>query len=103
MRSSTTINEASKPTPENSAIETNSAVFEFCDADEEMPAVFGMTALRFCGGQKLLSLKCRTTKAGVQCAFWLSANPPQVRKPAGNRRWNSSEPPTGFRNCWDLP
>src|SRR5438105_11951 len=30
--------------------------------------------------KKLLSLKCPTAKAGVQCAFWLSANPPQVRK-----------------------
>jgi hypothetical protein len=27
-------------------------VSEFCDADEEAPAVFGMTALQFFGGQK---------------------------------------------------
>jgi len=85
MRRSTTTKEARRPTPENSAIETNCAVSEFCDADEEMPAVFGMTALRSFSGQKLLSLKCPTTKAGVQCAFWLSANPPQAREPAGNR------------------
>lgn len=85
MRRSTTIKEARRPTPENSAIETNCAVSEFCDADEEMPAVFGMTALQFLVVKKLLSLKCPTTKAGVQCAFWLSANPPQVPKPAGNR------------------
>ena len=51
MRRSTTIKETRRPAPENSAIETNCAVSEFCDA-EEMPAVFGMTALQFFGGQK---------------------------------------------------
>jgi hypothetical protein len=85
MRRMTTIKETRRPTPENSAIETNCAVSEFCDADEEMPAVFGMTALPFLVVEKHLSVKCRTTKAGVQCAFWLSANPPQVQEPAGNR------------------
>jgi hypothetical protein len=45
-----------------------------------------MTALQFLGGvKKLLSLEFLTTKAWVQCAFWLSANPPQVPVPAGNR------------------
>jgi len=34
--------------------------------------------------KKRLPLKCPITNAGVQCAFWLSANPPQVREPAGN-------------------
>jgi hypothetical protein len=42
-----------------------------------------MTALQFSAGQKLPLLKCPTTKAAVQCAFWLSANPPQVPQPAG--------------------
>jgi hypothetical protein len=35
--------------------------------------------------KKRLSKESLTTKAGVQCAFWLSANPPQVPVPAGNR------------------
>jgi hypothetical protein len=50
-----------------------------------MPLIFGMTALQFAGGQELLSLKCPTTKAAVQCAFWLSANQPQAPKPPGTR------------------
>jgi hypothetical protein len=44
-----------------------------------------MTALQFYAGQELLLLKCPTTKTAIQCAFWLSANPPQVPKPAGIR------------------
>jgi hypothetical protein len=42
-----------------------------------------MTALQFSAGQELLPLKCPITNAVVQCSFWLSANPPQVPKPAG--------------------
>src|SRR5690242_16430830 len=41
-----------------------------------MPAVFGMTALRF-SVAKLLCSKCPLATRRVQCAFWLSANPPQ--------------------------
>jgi hypothetical protein len=52
MRSSTTVKDARRPIPENSAVETNWAVSEFCDANEEMPAGFGMTALQIFGGQK---------------------------------------------------
>jgi len=48
-----------------------------------MPGVFGMAALQFSAGQELLPLKCPITNAAVQCSFWLSANPPQVPKPAG--------------------
>ena len=35
--------------------------------------------------QELLCSKCPLATRRVQCAFWLSANPPQVPKPAGNR------------------
>ena len=47
MRQMTMTMEIRRPTPENSAIETNWAVSESGKADEETPALFGMTALQF--------------------------------------------------------
>jgi hypothetical protein len=85
MRRSTTIKEARRPTPENSAIETNCAVSEFSAGVEEMPVVFGTTGLT--GSwlfAKLLSSKSQTVAPKVQCAFWLSANPPQGVEPASD-------------------
>jgi hypothetical protein len=45
MRRMTINKEARRPTPANSAIETNCAVFEFSAGVEEMPVVFGTTGL----------------------------------------------------------
>jgi hypothetical protein len=62
MRKITTIRDTKRPTPENSAIETSSAVSEFCEdtgADEEMRAVFGMTALS--------SLWCSKNSCRYEC------------------------------------
>jgi hypothetical protein len=42
MRQMTMTMEIRRPTPENSAIETNWAVSESGKADEETPALFGM-------------------------------------------------------------
>jgi hypothetical protein len=52
MRQMTMTMEIRRPTPENSAIETNWAVSESGKADEETPALFGMTVLQFFFDQK---------------------------------------------------
>jgi len=52
-----------------------------------------MMALQFSAGQELLRLKCPTTIAAVQYAFWFSANPPQVPKPpAPDDGWHPNLP-----------
>jgi hypothetical protein len=78
MRRITTIREIRRPTPENRAIDAICAVSEFSAGVDEMPVVFGTTGLT--GSwlfAKLLTSKSQAVARMVQCAFWLSANPPQ--------------------------
>ena len=70
----TTSSEIRRPPQENSAIETNSAASAFSAGVEEIP-VFGTVALT---GSRILGLNVRQLLSAIQCAFWLSANPPQA-------------------------
>jgi hypothetical protein len=79
MRQRTMTRETKRPTPENSAIETNWAVSESCTADEETSTLFGMTALQFSLVMKLPCFECLAMTTDVQAPFRLSANPPQGR------------------------
>ena len=58
----------------------------FRDADEEMPAVFGMTALRFSLVKKLLCLKCPDSHIPAFNARSGSAPIRRRPKPASDRR-----------------
>jgi hypothetical protein len=51
MRQRTMTREIKRPMPENSAIETNCELSEFCKADEEASILFGIDGLRFSGGR----------------------------------------------------
>jgi hypothetical protein len=80
MRQMTMTMEIRRPTPENSAIETNWAVSESGKADEETPALFGMTVLQFSLVKRLPSFECPAMTTDVQCAL------PAQRQSAAGRR-----------------
>jgi hypothetical protein len=69
MRQRTMTREINRPTPENSAIETNWALSELCKADEETSTLFGMTALQFSLVKKLPCFECLAMTTDVQCAL----------------------------------
>jgi hypothetical protein len=69
----TTPSEIRRPVQHSSAMEDNSAASAFSAGVEEV-SVFGTAALT---GSRFLRENVRQPHLVVQCAFWLSANPPQ--------------------------
>ena len=78
------VSETKRPMPENSAMETNCVASASRDADEETPAVFGMTALPVSDQETPVVEISDSCIPVFNCAFHLSANPPQdhVQRPA---------------------
>src|SRR5258705_13874519 len=93
MRSSTTIKEARRPTPEKSAIETNWARSEFSAGVEEMPVAFGAIALtRLWLRDSCLEISSSHTHGSMRILA-------QRQSAAGRRSGPATEtirPPTGF-------